>query len=73
MLKFPLLCSKLEKTATLLLFGVLLSLSMPGMQAIAGEDSAAQLFRPNSPEPAAEKPCAGSTAAEAAKPTAARQ
>ena len=72
MLKFPLLCSKLENTATLLLFGVLLSLSMPGMQAIAGEESAAQApSAPNNPEPAAEKPAPASTAAEAAKPTAA--
>ena len=72
MLKFPLLCSKLENTATLLLFGVLLSLSMPGMQAIAGEESAVQApSAPNSPEPAAEKPAPASTAAEAAKPTAA--
>ncbi len=72
MLKFPLLCSKLENTATLLLFGVLLSLSMPGMQAIAGEESAAQApSAPNNPEPAAEKPALASTAAEAAKPTAA--
>ncbi len=72
MLKFPLLCSKLEKTATLLLFGVLLSLSMPGMQAIAGEESTGPApSAPNNPEPAAEKPAPASTAAEAAKPAAA--
>jgi hypothetical protein len=69
MLKFPLLCSKLEKTATLLLFGVLLSLSMPGMQAIAGEESTGQApSAPNSPEPAAEKPAPASAAAEGVKP-----
>ena len=71
MLNFPLLCSRLEKTATLLLFGVLLSFGMPGMQALAGEESAAQApSAPNSPAPAPEnKPVEDvkPPAAEAAK------
>ena len=54
MLKFPLLCSKLEKPAVLLLFGALLSFGMPDARAFAGEEGAGQT------------PSAGSGAAPAA-------
>jgi hypothetical protein len=42
MLKFPLLRSKLEKPAALLLFGALLSLGISDMRALAGEKGAQQ-------------------------------
>jgi hypothetical protein len=42
MLKFPLLCSKLEKPIALLLFGALLSLGMPGTPALAAGEDAGQ-------------------------------
>ena len=57
MLKFPLLRSKLEKPAALLLFGTLLSFGMPDAPAFAGEDGAGQAPAALSdPAPAVEKP-----------------
>ncbi len=72
MLKFPLLCSKLEKLAVLLLFGVPLTLGMPGMQAFAGEESAGPApSASNNPGPAAEKPAPENKAGEGGKAPAA--
>jgi hypothetical protein len=72
MLRFPLLCSKLEKTATLLLFGVLVSFAMPGMRALAEGDGAGQAPSASVDQaPAAEKPAAESKPADAPKPAAA--
>jgi hypothetical protein len=42
MLKFPLLCGKLEKPIVLLLFGALLFLGMPGTPALAAGEGAGQ-------------------------------
>ena len=49
MLKFPLLCSKLEKPAAILLFGALLSLGMPALQAFAGEEGSDKRRRLSDP------------------------
>ena len=69
MLKFPLLRSKLEKPAALLLFCTLLSLGMPGTRAFAGDEGAGQAPAPVSdPAPAAEKPAPQDKAGEGVKP-----
>ncbi len=78
MLKFPLLCSKLEKPAALLLFGALLSFGMPDMRAFAGEEGAGQVPSAESgtaPAPAAaaetgEKPAPENKAPESTQPPA---
>lgn len=69
MLKFPLLCSKLEKPAALLLFGTLLSLGMSGTLAFAaGEGSGQAPAAVSDPAPAAEMPARQDKAGEGVKP-----
>ncbi|MGO9483013.1 MAG: DUF3108 domain-containing protein [Rhodomicrobium sp.] len=79
MLKVPLLCSKLEKPAAILIFGALLSFGMPGLQAFAGEESGGQgpAAEPAKPAQADAKPADAkpadakpADAAEGSKPAA---